>query len=293
MDGMTAPRVIPMKKTFVARVENIDLREPVTKTDLSVIQDAMNRYAILIFPGQDIDDPQQVAFSQNFGTLEDYGVLQNPKIKMRLASQFVDVSNIDDDGNVLSADSYRRAANLGNRLWHTDSSFKKDIARYSFLSAREVPPSGGETEFTDMRAAYDALPARTKTAIENLEAEHSLLHSREVLGFTDWSPEQRAALPSATHPLVHTIPESGRKTLYLASHAFRVAGMPISEGRLLLYDLTEHATQRRFVYRHRWRLGDLVVWDNRCTMHRARAYDDVRHRRDMRRTTVSEHPRPS
>ncbi len=180
---------------------------------------------------------------------------------------------------------------LGNRLWHTDASFQDPAGRYSMLSARVVPSVDADTEFADMRAAYDALPPETKDKLAGLRVHHSIAHSRQVLGF-QFSETEREALKGAVHPLVRAIPRSNRKSLYLASHASRIIDWPVPEGRLLLHELTEHATQREFVYRHAWRVGDLVIWDNRATMHRARPFDDARHRRELRRVTTLDLPAP-
>ena len=177
---------------------------------------------------------------------------------------------------------------LANQLWHTDSSFKRIPAKYSLLSARVVPASGGETEFADLRAACDALPEAMKMRMESLVAEHCLFYSRAIIGFADFTEQERAIAPAMPQVLVRYLPGSRRKSLYLASHASRIVGMPIPEGRLLLRDLTDHSTRREFVYRHCWKCGDLVMWDNRCTMHRGRPYDDLGERREMRRTTVQD-----
>ena len=182
-----------------------------------------------------------------------------------------------------------RTAPLGNRLWHSDASFRAIPAKYSLLSARIVPGGGGNTEFADMRAAYDALPEKTKTQLEGLVAIHSIWHSRGQLDVNKakYTPEEQAALPPVPQRVVRTHPGSHRKTLYLAAHASHIEGMPVPDGRLLLMDLMEHATRPPFVHTHKWRAGDLVVWDNRCTMHRAREYDETQVR-DMHRTTVSD-----
>ncbi len=174
---------------------------------------------------------------------------------------------------------------LGNRLWHTDASFVDPPGRYSMLSAKVVPPVAADTEFADMRGAYDALPAEVKQQLEGLRAHHSVAHSRQTLGF-DFSDDEREKLKGAIHPVVRTIPRSNRRSLYVASHASRIIGWPIPEGRLLLRDLIEHATQRELVYRHGWRVGDLVIWDNRATTHRARPFEDTKHRRELRRVTT-------
>jgi len=196
-----------------------------------------------------------------------------------------DISNVDETGEVLPVGDRRRMYGLGNRLWHTDASFVDPPGRYSMLSARVLPSVPADTEYADMRAAYDALDAASKARLEGLRVHHSIAHSRQTLGF-EFSPEERERLTGAIHPLVRTIPRSGRRSLYVASHASRIIDWPVPEGRLLLRDLMEHATQPEFVYRHAWRVGDLVIWDNRATMHRGRPFDDTKHRRELRRVTT-------
>src|SRR5690606_9292071 len=196
-----------------------------------------------------------------------------------------DISNVGEGGAILEAEDRRRAYSLANRLWHTDASFVDPPGRYSMLHARVVPPVAADTEYADMRAAYDELPPEIKQRIEGLQAQHSIAHSRQMLGF-EFSEDEKEKLKGAIHPLVRTLPRTGRKSLYLASHAFRIFGWPMPDGRLLLKDLIEHATQRKFVYRHAWRVGDLVIWDNRCTMHRATPFEDLRYRRELRRVTT-------
>ena len=272
---------------FVGEVHGVDMREPPDATLMAQIVAAADRYAVLVFPDQHITDEQQIAFSRLLGPLETTIKAYRPGHKPRLDLHISDVSNLDEQSRVLAADDRRRMNGLGNRLWHTDSSFKAIPARYSLLSARAIPGDGGETQFADMRAAYDALPAAMKSQLEGLVAEHSVLYSRSTIGFDDFSDEERAKLPPVPQRLVRLHPGSKRKTLYLASHAGWIRGMPIPEARLLLRDLMEHATQREFVYTHRWKVGDLVMWDDRCTMHRARDYD-MAQVRDMHRTTVSD-----
>jgi alpha-ketoglutarate-dependent 2,4-dichlorophenoxyacetate dioxygenase len=279
--------ITPLHPIFAAVVGGIDLREPMDAATLHALTLASDQYAVLVFRGQRISDAQQIDFSAQFGELETTIKAYRPGHKPRLDLHISDVSNVDENSNVLALDDRRRMNGLGNRLWHTDSSFKAIPARYSLLSARAIPASGGETQFADLRAAYDALTEATKAQIDGLIAEHSVLHSRSTIGFTDFSDEERAKLPPVPQRLVRTHPGSGRKTLYLASHAGWIRGMPIPEARLLLRDLIEHATQPAFVYTHRWTVGDLVMWDNRCTMHRARDYDPTA-MRDMHRTTVSD-----
>src|SRR5205085_814002 len=229
----------------------------------------------------------QMAFSVNFGPLEDArgGNITKPEDR-RLQVGMNDVSNLGKDGRPMERDSRQRAFNLGNMLWHSDSSFRPIPAKYSLLSARVVNPVGGNTEYADMRAAYDALDAATKAEIEDLVCEHSLMYSRGSLGMLEYSDEERAMFKPVRQRLVRTHPVTKRKSLYLASHAGAILGMPMAEARILLRDLNEHATQPKFVYAHTWRVGDLVMWDNRQVMHRVRRYDDNQPR-DMRRTTVA------
>jgi alpha-ketoglutarate-dependent 2,4-dichlorophenoxyacetate dioxygenase len=282
--GFSVQQLHPL---FVAEITGVDLRgsvDPRTVTDLTV---ALDRYAVLVLPGQAIDDDQQLAFGSLFGPLETATFLAlKDRDHRRRHRQINYVSNLDPDGRLLPDDNRVRMYQLANRLWHTDSSFKKIPGRYSLLHARIVPPEGGETEFADLRAAYDALPEAMKSKLEGLAAPHSLLHSNRQLGLPDFSEEEQAAMPPARRPLVHVHAGSRRKTLYLASHASHIVGWPVPEGRVLLNDLIEFATQRAFVYRHTWQRGDLVIWDNRCTMHRVRPYDEAQHRRDLRRVMV-------
>jgi alpha-ketoglutarate-dependent 2,4-dichlorophenoxyacetate dioxygenase len=272
---------------FVGEVSGIDIARPLSRDEVAAIEAGMDRYAVLVFPERRITDEQQMAFSRNFGALEDArgGNITRPEDR-RLQTGMNDVSNLGRDGRPLDRDSRQRLFNLGNMLWHSDSSFRPIPAKYSLLSARVVNPAGGNTEFADMRAAYDALDADTKAQIEDLVCEHSLMYSRGSLGMLDYSEEERAMFRPVRQRLVRTHPVSGRKSLYLSSHAGAIIGMPMPEARILLRDLTEHATQAAFVYVHRWRPGDLVMWDNRQMMHRVRRYDENQPR-DMRRTTVA------
>jgi alpha-ketoglutarate-dependent 2,4-dichlorophenoxyacetate dioxygenase len=272
---------------FMGEVSGIDLRKPVDAATVAEIVAAADKYAVLVFHDQDITDEQQIAFSRLLGPLETTVRALRKDHAARLNLHVSDISNLDEKNRILAAQDRRRMNGLANRLWHTDSSFKRIPARYSLLSARTIPAEGGETEFADLRAAYDALPEKKKAEIENLVAEHSIVYSRHTIGFTDYSPEERAGLPAVPQRIVRRHPGSGRKTLYLASHAHEIHGMPTPEARMLLHDLIEHATQRQFVYTHRWKVGDLVMWDDRCTMHRAREYD-LSQPRDMHRTTVSD-----
>ena len=280
-------RVQQLHPLFVGQVEGVDLRYPVDPATFAEIEAAIDRHAVLVFPGQQIDDLQQIAFSGLFGPLEGAAksILKGSRPRLE-RSEIADVSNLDEANGILKENDRRRLYSLGNRLWHTDASFRRVPARFSLLSARVIPPEGGETEFADLRAAYDALPDTMKARIEGLVAEHSIWHSRGLAAPLEIDEEERAALPPVPQVLVRTHPGSKRRTLYLAAHAFRIRGMSDADGRALLEELTQFATQPRFVYTHRWTVGDLVMWDNRCTMHRGRPYDDARYRRDMHRTTV-------
>jgi alpha-ketoglutarate-dependent 2,4-dichlorophenoxyacetate dioxygenase len=279
--------VKPVTSGFVAEISGIDLARPLEPADRDAIEDAINRYAIVIFHDQILDDDQQVAFARNFGPIQASAQkARHQDIKHRIAStEIADISNLDGDGNVLRADSRRRLDWLANRLWHTDASFRAVPGALSMLYAHIVPDEGGETEFADLRAAYDALPDKTKAEIEPLVAEHSIWHSRGQLAVTQYTSQELASLPPVPQRVVRRHPGSGRKTLYIASHASHVLGLPIADGRLLLMDLMEHATRPAFVHAHRWRQGDLVIWDNRCTMHRARPFDTTKVR-DLRRVTT-------
>ncbi len=245
---------------FAAEVDGLDLGKPLSRDEIDAVHAGMDRYAVLVFHDQKITDEQQLAF-------------------------FADVSNLDKDNKVFARDDRPRLFGLGNRLWHSDSSFKVIPAKYSLLHARSIPSKGGNTEFADMRAAYDALDDETKAEIDDLICEHSQIFSRQQLGFTDFTDDERARFKPVRQRLVRTHPSTGRKSLFLASHAGGIHGWPVPEARAFLRDLTEHATQRQFVYAHRWHVDDLVVWDNRRTMHRARSFPP-HEPRDVRRTTL-------
>jgi alpha-ketoglutarate-dependent 2,4-dichlorophenoxyacetate dioxygenase len=283
--------VRPLHPLFAAEVTGLDLCVPPTEDTRRAVEAAMDRYAVSVLPGQAIDDEQQLRFAKLFGELEirplQRGRNQYPDGDERIRHhEIFDVSNLDEEGNMLASDDERRIYSLANRLWHTDSSFRQVSATYSMLSGRVVPPEGADTEFADMRAAYDALAPAMKARLEGLVAEHSIWHSREKLGGYVPNEAERAARPGALHPLVRRHPGSGRMTLYIASHATHIVGMDGAAGQALLAELIDFATQARFVYRHQWRPHDLVIWDNRCTMHRATPFADQRYQRDMRRTTV-------
>jgi alpha-ketoglutarate-dependent 2,4-dichlorophenoxyacetate dioxygenase len=272
---------------FVGEVSGVDLTRPVAPKDIAAIESAIAEHAVLVFRDQRITDDQQLTFSRYFGELEETrGTGISKPGEQRLHPAFADVSNLDKDNTVLARDNRRRLYSLGNMLWHSDSSFKPVPAMYSLLSGRVVVEQGGATEFADMRAAYDALDDTTKTEIADLVCEHSLIYSRELLGFDDLTEAERATMRPVRQVLTRTHPISGRKSIYLASHIGKIIGWPVPEARASIRDLTEHATQPQFVYSHQWRPFDLVMWDNRCTMHRVRRYDSSQVR-DMRRTTVA------
>jgi alpha-ketoglutarate-dependent 2,4-dichlorophenoxyacetate dioxygenase len=272
---------------FVGEVSGIDITQPLTREQAATLEAGMDRYAVLVYHDQRFTDEQQKAFSLNFGPLEttNGGTLAKPG-QQRLATDMADVSNLGVDHKPLARDDRRRLFNLGNQLWHSDSSFRAVPAKYSLLSARTVVSRGGNTEFADMRAAYDALDAKTKAEIEDLVCEHSLIYSRGTLGFTELSDDEKKMFTPVRQSLVRTHPVTGRKSIYLSSHIGTIVGWPMPEARAFIRDLTEFATQPDFTYAHRWRPFDLVMWDNRTTMHRVRRFDESQ-ARDMRRTTVA------
>jgi alpha-ketoglutarate-dependent 2,4-dichlorophenoxyacetate dioxygenase len=278
---------------FVAEVSPVDLRRAFDPETLGQIRAGMDEYAVLVFRDQPFADDEQLAFAQRLDgelhTKLGISALQ----KNRLGNEALgDISNLDENGEIMGSDNRRRMYGLGNRLWHTDASFQDPPGRYSMLSAKVVPPVDADTEFADMRAAYDALPEEEKRRLEGLRVHHSIAYSRQTLGF-EFSQGEQEALQGAVHSLVRTIPRSRRRSLYVASHASRIIEWPVPEGRLLLRDLIEHATQPEFVYRHSWRVGDLVIWDNRATMHRARPFDDTKYRRELRRVTTLDIEQPA
>ena len=270
---------------FVGRVEGVDLCQPLPANDVAAIEAGMDRFAVLVFHDQRIDDAQQVAFASNFGTLERATGDLAQGADRRLSIDLADISNLNRDGTVMARDDRKRLFGLGNMLWHSDSSFKATPAKYSMLSACILPQRDGNTEFADMRAAYDALDDEERAQLEGLVCEHTQITSRGLLGFTDFTPDEFIRFAPVRQTLVRTHPVTGRKSLFLSSHAGAIEGYPVPEARALLRDLTERATQREFVYKHVWRTHDLVIWDNRTTLHRARRYDPTEIR-DMRRTTL-------
>jgi alpha-ketoglutarate-dependent 2,4-dichlorophenoxyacetate dioxygenase len=272
---------------FVAEVGDVALNK-VSREDLAAIREAFTKYAVLVFPDQEFDDDSQLDFARHFGPLETTVFKARKDHKLRLQENMADVGNLDAENRILETNNRQRLYNLGNRLWHTDSSFKRLPAYCSMLHARSIPPIGGHTEFADMRAAYDALPDTTKQRIAGLVAEHSIMHSRAKLGFKDFDESEREAFAPVPQVLVRRLPDSGRMSLYIASHVGAIRGMADDEAHQLIEELTAHATQRQFVHAHRWREKDLVIWDDRCTMHRGMEFDDQRYKRDMRRATVSD-----
>lgn len=277
----------PDRPDFAGEATGIDLRQTLRPEDVAAVEAGMDRFAVLVFRDQHLDDERQMAFSRNFGALEQAtGDIQQGQAR-RLSMEINDISNLDRNNQVLARDDRKRLFSLGNMLWHSDSSFKPTPAKYSLLSARVIPRSGGNTEFADMRAAWDALDSETRTLVQDLVCEHSQIYSRGVLGFTDFTEEERRKWAPVLQRLVRRHPVTGRRSLYLSAHAGAIVGWPVPEARALLRDLTEHATQREFVHAHKWRRFDLVMWDNRVTMHRGRRYD-AREVRDMHRTTVAD-----
>jgi alpha-ketoglutarate-dependent 2,4-dichlorophenoxyacetate dioxygenase len=285
-----APSFRPLHRVFAAEAGPIDLHAVADRGTLEAIRAAMDTFAVVVFRDQDLSGEEQLSFAQRLDGKLHAKTGISVLGKNRLGDEaLTDISNVDEAGSILGPGDRRRMYALGNRLWHTDASFQDPPGRYSLLHAKVVPPVAADTEFADMRAAYDALDGETKSRIAGLRAHHSIAYSRQTLGF-EFSAQEAALLPGAVHPLVRANPRTGRKALYLASHASRIEGWPLPEGRLLLRELTELATRRELVYRHAWRAGDLVIWDNLATMHRGVAYDDTKFRRELRRVTTLDLP---
>ena len=272
---------------FAGQVDGLDVRKPLSDKDRQSIENAMDVFGVLVFPKQVIDDEQQFAFSANFGKMEKATGDINAHAERRLSMDINDISNLNKDGQVLDRYDRNRLFGLGNMLWHSDSSFKATPAKYSLLSARLLPDSGGNTEFADMRAAWDTLPLKMQQECEGLVCEHSQIYSRGKLGFTDFTDEERQKWQPVLQRLVRKHPSSQRRSVYLSSHIGTIVDWPVPEARLFIQDLEEHATQPQFVYAHQWRQWDLLMWDNRVLMHRARRYDHSQ-RRDLHRTTVED-----
>ena len=279
----------PLHPLFVAEASGIDLTQPLLPQDVRDINAAMNQHAVLVWRGQPLTAQQQLSFTQSFGPL-DIGLKRVFKRPERLEDErLIDISNLDAQGNVAGRESPKNLSNFANQLWHSDSSFMNPRAAYSMLHALVIPSWGGNTEFADLRAAYDALPERTQAEIAHLSAEHFALHTRLLLGDDAYTDAQKKEIPPALWPLADTHPGSGRKLMYVGVHARQIIGWPTAESRMYLMDLLEHATQRQFVYVHEWQVGDLVIWDNRSTLHRGRRFD-IAQRRELRRTTVNDTP---
>mgnify|MGYP003671123253 CR=1 FL=1 len=276
----------PLHPLFFAEASPVALRETFDEATLAEIRGGMDRYGVLVFRDQTFTDEEEMDFARRLDgelhTKTGAAVLGTTRLG---TEAIADISNVGGEGQILAADNRKRLYGLGNRLWHTDASFQDPAGRYSMLHARALPPVRADTQFTDLRAAYDALDDAMKAKLAGLTCHHSIAHSRQTLGF-EFSAEELETLKGAHHPLVRTLPRAGRKSLYLASHASRIMEMSLPEGRLLLRDLIEHAVQPQFVHSHEWQDGDLVIWDNRCTMHRATPFDDVKYRRELRRVTT-------
>jgi alpha-ketoglutarate-dependent 2,4-dichlorophenoxyacetate dioxygenase len=280
--------IIEIHDGFVGKVSGIDLSVPLTPQHVVAIEAAMDHYAVLVFRDQPLMDEQQCAFSRNFGELEVtlIGQMSKPEERRPGPLEMGYISNLDPSGQMRRRDDNRRMYSLGNRLWHSDASFRATGAGYSLLSARVVPAHGGNTEFADMRASYDALDDATKTLVEDLVTEHSIAFSRGELGFDDYGTGNEDKVRAVRHRLVRRHPVTGRKSLYLSAHIGGIVGWPVPEARAFIRDLTEHATQPQFTHAHHWQVNDLVMWDNRTTMHRARRYRDLEDVRDLRRTSI-------
>jgi alpha-ketoglutarate-dependent 2,4-dichlorophenoxyacetate dioxygenase len=275
---------------FVGEVAGIDICKPLSSNEVAAIERGMDQYAVLTFPDQPLTDAQQVVFSQNFGALEITLAGQMAKTEDRRFQQLElgDISTFNgaDTTQLRARDDKRRMYALANRLWHSDASFRAIGAGYTLLHARIVPSRGADTQFADMRAAYDALSASEKAEVEDVVCEHSIVFSREQIGFGDYNPGHEEHLKPVPHRLVITHPKTGRRSLYLSSHIGGIVGWPVPEARAFIRDLTEHATQPQFVYSHKWRVGDMVMWDNRTVMHRATRFRDLEEVRDLRRTSI-------
>jgi alpha-ketoglutarate-dependent 2,4-dichlorophenoxyacetate dioxygenase len=287
------PVVTPLHRLFVAKITGVDLGRPIDETTQAAIERAMDTYAVCVLPGQNLEDEELIAFSRLYGPLEvptdvarKSGVTgRNGRFAFR---EIFDISNLDENGGIRGEQDPRTALRVATQLWHTDLAFRQGSAKWSMLHAKVIPPAGGDTEFADTRAAYDALPDAMKRRLEGLIAEHSLWHATAKRGGYVPTEEERRSNPPARHELVRRHPGSGRNALYIASYASHIVGMPVEDGQALLAELIEFATQPQFIYRHKWQVGDLVIWDNRCTMHRATPFAATDHVRDMRRTTIVE-----
>jgi alpha-ketoglutarate-dependent 2,4-dichlorophenoxyacetate dioxygenase len=280
--------IIPLHPAFGAEIRGVDVGRSLDAATVAAVRDAINSYAIVLFRDQVLNDETHMRFARSFGELEvSLNAIRKGNRPDGISAVISDITNLDADNNVRGLDDRRRLFALGNRLWHTDSSFRRVPAALSMFYARQIPPSDGETEFADMRAGYDSLPADLKARLHDMVAVHDYTTARRQMGFDDFSAEEHAAWPPVKHRLVRRHAESGRASIYLGSHASHIEGMPVPEGRVLLRDLTERVTQREFVYVHNWKVRDLIIWDNRCTLHRGREWDP-RYPRDFRRCTTSD-----
>jgi alpha-ketoglutarate-dependent 2,4-dichlorophenoxyacetate dioxygenase len=277
--------VTPVHPRFGARVTGVDLARPLDDVTFKAIFETFNEYSVLVFPGQGLTDEQQIAFSRRFGPLEETikGIAHNSKVAPEIAF----LANIDPDGNLIDPTDKRMVYHSANQMWHTDSSFKRVPALASALSGREVPPEGGETEFASMRVAYERLPKDLQAWLEGQVAIHSFAYSRGLIASGLLRPEDEAQVPPVEQVMIRTNPVNGRKSIYVASHASHIIGMPVEKGRALIRELIELTTEPENVYRHVWTVGDLVMWDNRCVLHRGRLWDSARYQRVMHRTTVA------
>jgi alpha-ketoglutarate-dependent 2,4-dichlorophenoxyacetate dioxygenase len=276
----------PITPHFAAEVGDVDLAQPLSDADWDAIQKAFWKYAVLVFPEQRLSTDEHLNFARRFGPLETSIEEYRPGAELRVPAEIADVSNLTAGNTIWREDSPRRLHEMGNRLWHTDSSFRPVPAMISLLYARSIPPVGGRTEFADLRAAFDELPESQKLELDGMTAEHCIRYSRARIGFTDFSQEEMKAMPPVPQAIVRRIPQTGRKTLYLAAHAGRVHGLPDKDGNALIESLIAYATQSQFVYIHRYRVNDFIMWDDRCTMHRGTPFDDTRYPRDIQRATV-------
>lgn len=270
---------------FVARVTGLDITQALDQGTIALLDEAMAEHAVLVFEETGLDEDGLHTFARSFGTL-DIGFKRVSRAPTRFKhNETLDMSNVDADGQVVAADHRKIVGNLANQLWHTDSSFQKPAAKYSFLLSEVITRWGGETEFADMRAAHATLSENTKARLEGLVAEHDAMHSRLSLGDTSYDEVQRQTFPPVDWPIARTHPETGAPYLYIGAHAHKIHGMTVAEARMLLMDLLEHATRPDRVYRHEWRVGDLVIWDNRTTLHRGRAFN-LAERRELKRVST-------
>jgi alpha-ketoglutarate-dependent 2,4-dichlorophenoxyacetate dioxygenase len=269
---------------FGVEVVGVDVKT-VDAATFEAIVAAFNEHSVLLFRGQSLTDEEQIAFSRRFGPLET--TIRSIASQAGIPSHIANLSNVDADDRLIPTGDRRNVFNAGNQMWHTDSSFKKVPAMASLLSGREIPAEGGETQFASMRVAYERLPADLQRFLEGKVAVHSFAYSRGLVAEDLLPPEHAAQVPPVRQALVRVNPVNGRKAFYVGSHACEIVGMPSPEARALLRELREAATRAELVYTHRWRVGDLVMWDNRCMLHRGRPWDESRYRRVMHRTTVA------